>query len=131
MTMVSIRGVLRSSPDCCMSTPNPAREATNSATMAPMSPSETAICRPAKIDPAAAGSLIWKKMRVREPPQARSTFTSSGSVCRMPIIVFRNTGKKHSSNTITIFDSMPKPNHTMMRGASATFGRHWSKTIYG
>src|SRR3990172_2621524 len=31
------------------------------------------------------------------------------------------TGKKQMSATMTIFELMPKPNHTMIRGARATF----------
>ena len=41
--------------------PIPRSEATNSATTAPISASTTPICRPAKISPAAEGSLALKK----------------------------------------------------------------------
>ena len=32
---------------------------------------------------------------------------------------------------IATFDQMPKPNQTIMMGASATFGTVWKATMYG
>ena len=46
-----------------------------------------------------------------------------------PSIVFTATGKKQISSDIITFEPMPKPNHTMMIGASATFGTVWNATM--
>lgn len=83
------------------------------------------------IDPSAFGNLTSNRMRSGEPPNARIIWISTGSTERIPTIVFTKIGKKQMSATRTTFDSMPKPNQTMTRGASATLGTDWSPTTNG
>jgi len=48
-----------------------------------------------------------------------------------PTTVLMTTGKNEMAIAITIFDSMPKPNHVIISGASTTLGITWNATTYG
>ena len=81
--------------------------------------------------PAAEGILIRVRMCQGEAEKACIRSSRAGLVCFRPTAVLMNIGKKHTSATITTLDSSPKPNHTMISGASATLGIDCRATTYG
>jgi hypothetical protein len=47
------------------------------------------------------------------------------------VIVFTSTGKKQMAAASATFDVIPKPNHAMNTGASATLGVVWKRITIG
>ena len=68
-------------------------------------------------------------MRVAASDFIRLTLSSSAE--RRPTMVFTISGKNATSAAFTTFDVRPRPNHTMISGASATFGIAWNITTNG
>src|SRR3954471_2979579 len=114
-----------------MSMPSPASEPTNSATMAPTSAKTIATSSPAMRKGSAEGSRSIQKICICVAPSERIRSTRSSSAERSPTMVFTRSGKKAISAALTTFEPRPRPNHTIMSGASATFGIDWNMTMYG
>ena len=67
---------------------------------------------------------VW----VRVAPSMRNSSSRSGGTCCRAVSVFSISGKKQISAVMTTVEVMPKPNHSMNSGASASLGITWLAT---
>ena len=124
----NIKGVSIEPWAAMIKAPRPLLPPMNSPTTAPTQASTTATRKPAMMWGRPAG--IFKRHKVCQGV-ARSMRNSSSrcaSTCCMHVAVFSSRGKKQISPVITTVGKVPKPNHTMKRGASASLGTTWLST---
>ena len=67
--------------------------------------------------------------RLAASERIRSTFSSSAE--RRPTMVLTISGKNATSAALTTLEVSPRPNQTMISGASATLGIAWNITMNG
>ena len=125
----NISGVSIIPCEAMTSAPSPRLAPMNSPTTAPTSASTTATRRPARMPGRPAGSFrrnsVW---RARGAEHAKQFQPLRLAPAAAPVSVFSISGKKQISAVITTVDVMPKPNHTMNSGISASLGITWLAT---
>src|SRR4029077_2745312 len=114
-----------------ISMPRPFWAPTNSATMAPMRAKIMATSSPAMTKGREFGRRSIQKICRSLAASERIRLTRSSSAERRPPMVFTSNGKKAIRAALITLEVRPSPNHTTMRGASATLGSDWNMTMYG
>src|SRR5262245_47015431 len=111
--------------------PNPARATIISPMVAAISAYGSAFLRPAKIQAMDAGATALRNCSRRVAPMSSRAAIQSPSTACAPANVLKNSSRNETSATSAIFGSMPRPNHMIRSGASATTGTLLSATMNG